>query len=64
MSKEIITELYKEHIKIIKKIITQLKRLKNYGKECDCDECDDSIEFEDMDFCINCGGYVPCDELL
>lgn len=54
-----IEKLTDEYFTIEEKILSEIKNLSSYGKECDCDETnpfgivdDDSISC----YCLNCGG--------
>lgn len=56
-----IERLADEYFTIEEKILSEIKKLPNYGKECDCDETnrfcivdDDSISC----YCLNCGGEI------
>jgi len=62
-----IEEEYEDFLKVYHKLERRIKKLKNFGKECKCED-DITIahlphepemhEYQLIHFCLSCGGYV------
>ena len=48
-----------------KQIMKDLEKLPNWGGDCDCGDCDETVKLthhgewdEDFEYCLTCGGVV------
>lgn len=61
MNKEL-TNLIDTHSKVVGAILNEIEQLKNYGKDCDCLECEEWKDGSDgqtvIKYCLDCGGNL------
>ena len=64
--KEQVERISWEYMATKNEVERELKNLPNYGSDCNCDECEETVKLihegnicdEIMEYCLNCGGYI------